>query len=180
MTPAPAWRSKLRLRTWLPRVLLVALGVFACQQADDDDDFNGPSAGTGGTAAGSAGSAGIAASAATGGEEDVLGAAAQAGVGGTPGGAEPGAAGQAGADANVPVGGAPGDGACAACLEGQCATEWQACQLDEDCSACTACLDAQMDLGECVVMELCDIAPQATSEMLLCGLDPCVSECGFD
>jgi hypothetical protein len=157
----------------------VGLGVLACQQADDDDDFNSPAAGTAGAAAASGGSAGAGASgAAIGGDP---GEALGAGTGGTLGGAEPGAAGQAGADSDVPVGGSgPGDGACATCLEAQCGTEWQACELDEDCSACTACLDAQMDLGECVVLGLCDIAFDATSEMLLCGLNPCVSECGFD
>jgi hypothetical protein len=87
-------------------------------------------------------------------------------------------------DVELAAGGAcgtvPEDGECAHCLATQCCSEWRACSQDEDCAACTECLNAQMDLGECVVMGLCDIAPEATSAMLLCGLLPCEKECGFD
>jgi hypothetical protein len=165
---------------------LVAAGFFvllavACQQADDDDEPFDP-----GTTAGSSGTAGAGASSSSSGGS--AGADGGEGLAGAPrvgqgGGGAPGAAGEGGGSP-LPAGGACGgaldDGACASCLQTRCCSEWQACELDDDCRACTACLDSDMDLGTCVIMNLCDIAPQATSEMLLCGLDPCVSECGFD
>jgi hypothetical protein len=160
---------------WMSAMALAVLVVGACRQPEEQDEAPGPSSVGGsadlGTSAGTSGSA-----AAADGEGGV-GQAASAAVG-----AAPAAGGEGGADTTAAAGGAsaaqPGD--CANCLQAQCGTEWQACQLDDDCRACTDCLDAQLDLGECVVMELCNIAVQATSEMLLCGLDPCVMQCGFD
>jgi len=158
---------------WSSAIALAVLVVGACRQPEDQDEAPGPS-----SVAGSAGSGNAAGTSGS--------AAADGGVGqggSAPVGAAPAAAGEGGADTMAPAAGGasaaePGD--CANCLQAQCGTEWDACQLDDDCRACTDCLDAQLDLGECVVMELCNIAVQATSEMLLCGLDPCVMQCGFD
>jgi hypothetical protein len=162
---------------WMSVIALAVLVVGACRQPEEQDEAPGPSSVGGSADLGTtAGTSGSAAAAATDGDGGV-GQGGSAAVG-----AAPAAGGEGGADAAPAAGGAsaaqPGD--CANCLQAQCATEWEACQLDDDCRACTDCLDAQLDLGECVVMELCNIAVQATSDMLLCGLDPCVSECGFD
>jgi hypothetical protein len=174
-----------RARLWQRRArdaAVLALVVVACQPEDEpSESLPAASAGSESTVAGAAPSSGASAGA---GEEP-------SGAGATSGGqpseaGESSSAGQAGAKAVPPgVGGACGsssedDGECASCLRGNCCTQWESCEADEDCSACTSCLDQELDLGGCVVMNLCDIAPQATADMLLCGLDPCESECGFD
>jgi hypothetical protein len=155
---------------------LAVLIAASCRQPEEQDEAPGPS-----SVAGSAGSGNTAGTSGSAAAADGEGGVGQGGSA-TAVGAAPGAGGEGGADTAPGAGGAsaaqPGD--CANCLQGQCATEWEACQLDDDCRACTDCLDAQLDLGECVVMELCNIAVQATSDMLLCGLDPCVMQCGFD
>jgi hypothetical protein len=170
----PRWLRAPAAR-WSSAVALAVLAAGACRQPEDQDEALAPGSVGGGAGTGNAaGTLSSAAAAAEGGVEQGGGAAAV--------GAAAAAGGEGGSDVAPAAGGAssaePGD--CANCLQAQCSGEWQACQLDDDCRACTDCLDAELDLGGCVVMSLCDIAPQATSDMLLCGLDPCVSECGFD
>ncbi len=168
---------------WLLWSSLSLLAAGACQQAEDDDpltvDMNPGNSSAGSLSAsvepGAGGSNEGESKDGLGGtrsEDGSSGHAGQAEGGGAGSGNEPAAGGACGA--------APDAGDCATCMQQNCCAEWQACELDDDCRACTACLDSEMDLGGCVVMNLCDIAPQATSDILLCGLEPCVSECGFD
>ena len=94
-----------------------------------------------------------------------------------------GSAGQAG---SAPSGGACGaqaaDGACAVCMRMACCAEWMACDADATCRTCAECLDAELDLGSCAVMNVCGnfVLGDASSEMLRCGIDRCTSPCGFD
>jgi hypothetical protein len=89
-----------------------------------------------------------------------------------------------GGESSEPSGGACGEGStmgeCSRCLSAHCCSEWQGCEAHDECRACRECLDSRMDLGGCVVMNLCDITPNVTADMLRCGLDECVTECGFD
>lgn len=169
----------------LGRMAAALVLAVACQQADDDE----PSSNEAQTSGGSAGTENVDATA--GASETQAGALTA--VGGDENGVEPGRSGapptmggQGGAQPTEPAAGGAACGTdaedreCARCLAAHCCSAWQACEVDEDCHACTVCLDAQLDLGECVVMNLCDIAPEATSRMLLCGLEPCEQECGFD
>lgn len=156
-----------RLARWCGGALLVAVG---CGQVDDQGDEPRT---TGSSESENEGGARSTAGGAADGLE-VSAGSTDAGAGGH------GGTGEVELAAGGACGTAPEDGECAHCLATQCCAEWRACRQDEDCTACTECLNAQMDLGECVVMGLCDIAPEATSEMLLCGLSPCEKECGFD
>ncbi len=157
-------------------ILLAALAVVSCELNGADDSMSvepsgGGSAGNanGSTAGGSDAGRGEISSSGQGGY--VVEPVAQAGQAG---------GGQAGQSAGGACSGSDTDGACSSCMGGHCCPEWQACEQDPDCLACAACLDTQVDLGACVVMGLCDIAPRATADALRCGLDACVSECGFD
>jgi hypothetical protein len=181
MTSASGSRQPAR-RFWLVTVVVTVTAV-ACQVGDDDaEPSNGLPGGTGGSDAAPAAGTGGTSSNSAGTEQTAdLGP----GGGGTIGGHSADSGGQpSGGESNVSSGGACDTGsegaACATCLRGHCCSEWRACSGDTECSDCTSCLDNEMDLGSCVVMNLCDIAPQATADVLRCGLDECVSECGFD
>ena len=73
------------------------------------------------------------------------------------------------------------DDACAVCLKSNCCEEWPSCSANAGCAECADCLDTESDLGTCVVMNFCNFQPDdATARMLICGLDACTMECGFD
>jgi len=162
--------------------LLAALAAASCE-------LNGADDGAGVVPSGSAGSTSSSGSengstSGVGGSDRGNDEPASAGQGGHVAGPAAGA-GQAGVAQTEPsaggaCAGSESDGACGSCLRSHCCSEWQACEQDSDCKACAACLDMETDLGACVVMNLCDIAPQATADALRCGLEACVNECGFD
>lgn len=168
-----------------PHCLLLLF--MACQPdgAEPANDSPGASGGSGAASSGNTAASAALPGGAGGGEETELAGAAQGGSPTSEAG-QPNSAGEgpAGATNQLAAGGACGtgvdEGDCASCLRGACCAQWSLCEADDDCSACASCLDEHMDLGTCVVMSLCDIAPQATSELLLCGLTPCETECGFD
>jgi hypothetical protein len=175
--------------------------IFLAHCTDDDSmsdatggtqssggSVNGGTSSGGASGAGNGGQSGSAGSEVTGGSggSGQGGASGSAGLGGTGqgGGAGDGGEGASGgASACEPE---TGDGACKECMRESCCDEVAPCDADEGCSACVQCVDEMGDLGACAVgnMPPCPIDattnPGPSQDMLLCLLNSCESECGFN
>jgi hypothetical protein len=134
---------------------------------------------------GDTGQSGSAGSSATGGggQSGAGGLSGTSGVGGTAGEAGNGGAGECSPSSS--------DSECARCMLENCCAEWQACEGDTECNACSTCLEADgSDLAMCLGMSQCpDITdePEAAA-MITCGCGaelgsdctgPCAEPCGL-
>jgi hypothetical protein len=173
----------------LGATLVVLTTAFGCTKEDGANSNTGGT-GQGGTQGGGAGTSGSSGTAGGGSGGMTAGAGgAMSGSGGSSGTAGGGMAGDTGEGGTGAEGGAPscepesGDGECFECMRANCCDAVGACEADTACSECVECVDAEMDVGTCSLepMNYCDVLSAGpTQTMLICLLEQCETECGFN